>query len=139
MEVTRQTGRYWPIAVTISLVLHGATVLGLALLPGRCMVHGGGGSGTEFSTGFLEVDPGGEVQFIGERDPPPATNHSQTKVEPLDPAGVTLVSNLGPSSGDPSLGSQLVQAGGNTGSSGNSGTGGVGIGPKGSASFFQVE
>jgi hypothetical protein len=134
MENRENTRRYWPMAVTVSVLLHGAVGLGLGLVPGRQVSAARAPAQARFlSFATLEEGDTGAVSFVephaggdssARRAPNPGTPMADT-----EPVQATLREPWAPAAAVPSSPGTLAPAKLAPASSAGGGT----------TSFFQVE
>jgi len=124
--------RQWPVAVAVSIVLHGAVVIGLNLIPGRPTVEVRADTHAQvISFANLDESEESEVHFEGPREEnhKPISKPSNNKPEKVKDAS-EYVSTLR----DP-----WVNAPTNSNQSSSESGKGVGNGGKATTSFFDVE
>src|SRR5438128_582306 len=135
MENRENARRHWPLAVAASVLLHGAAVLGLGMLPGRQVVEARTGTpGRDLPFTLVDYDPG-EVTFLGSSGPPGGKKSSTPLEEKTSPGAV----NAGPATA--TLKYPLAAADNTTPRTpepGSKGPGQVGTAGGESISFFQV-
>jgi len=77
---------HWRIAVAVSVLLHGAVLLGAALVPARQVVEARTPPKTQYISFALDENDSGEVRFEQPRQPDRGTSLNSPKTKPPPPA-----------------------------------------------------
>ena len=86
MENSVSRPSHWRIAVTVSVLLHGAVFLGAALVPARQAVEARSPPKTQYISFALDENDSGEVRFEQSREPDRDMTLNSPKAKPPLPA-----------------------------------------------------